>query len=494
MRTLWPDIVLKQTLAPIADKPEPAEEVLRRAVHAWMCMLGPATSADLGQRLRVAPAEIWKQMLRLEVAGTLMRGTFEGRGPVTDDVDLEWCERRLLQRIHKRTLGALRKQVEPVTAAAYMQWLLGWQHVAPQTQLAGEQGLLEALRGLEGFEAPAIEWERSILPARVADYDPRWLDALSLTGVLGWGRLSPHPAFYAADSGGPRRVVPTSMAPITFFLREEALWMDLCLSQRQIPETNLACCLSDLAVRLRGLLQDKGAMFAGDFTRTLAAPAAEVTRALWELVAAGLVTADGFDSLRMLVDPRRKQTHTSPAGARRGAPRNTAGRWSLLASPEPVHTPSAGERAEQHEAQIASACKTLLRRYGVLFRDVLLRESTIPRWRELLPMLRRMEARGEVRGGRFLFGFGGEQFAPPEALDSLRAAGREQKVTASVTVSAADPLNLFGIVIPGERVTAITGRTVTYDESSFLGVKPAQPTASQSIIFPTHQQELRPEL
>jgi ATP-dependent Lhr-like helicase len=314
---------------------------------------------------------------------------------------------------------------------------------------------------------------KRILPARVADYDPRWLDALSLTGVLGWGRLSPHPAFYAADSGGPRRVVPTSMAPVTFFLREEALWMDLCLAQRQIPEAKLACCLSELALKLRTLFETKGALFAADLVRALAAPPPELTRALWELVAAGLVTADCFDSLRMLIDPRRKQAFTAHPAARRGAPKSTAGRWSLLAPPEADLAPTAGERAEQHKAQIASACRMLLGRYGIVFRDVLARESTIPLWRELLPMLRRMEARGEVRGGRFLSGFGGEQFALPEALDSLRAAGRAGRTVTPVTVCAADPLNLVGIVIPGERVSAISGNSVTYDEESFAGISPA---------------------
>ena len=470
LQSLWPQVKLSQSLPPVAEKPEAADEVLRRAIHAWMCVLGPRSCVSLGEYLGVAASEVWKQMLRLEVAGTLMRGFFEAGAP-SGDLEIEWCERRLLQRIHKRTLGALRKQVEPVTAAVYMQWLLGWQHVAPQTQLAGEHGLLQALRGLEGFEAPAIEWERSILPARVADYDPRWLDALSLSGVLGWGRLSPHPAFYAADSGGPRRVVPTSMAPVTFFLREEALWMDLSLQERQIPETNLACCLSDLALRLRALLGGRGAMFAGDMTRMIAAPEPDITRALWELVAAGLVTADGFDSLRMLIDPRRKQVYVGPSNAKRAAPRNTAGRWSLLSVPEPHAAISAGEKAEQHEAQLASACQMLLRRYGVVFRDVLARESTIPRWRDLLPMLRRMEARGQIRGGRFLSGFGGEQFALPEALDSLRASSRALMTLPAITLSAADPLNLVGIVIPGERMAAVCGRTITYDEKSFTVVK-----------------------
>ena len=214
-------------------------------------------------------------------------------------------------------------------------------------------------------------------------------------------------------------------------------------------------------------------MFAADLVRALAAPPPELTRALWELVAAGLVTADCFDSLRMLIDPRRKQAFTAHPAARRGAPKSTAGRWSLLAPPEADLAPTAGERAEQHEAQVASACRMLLGRYGIVFRDVLARESTIPLWRELLPMLRRMEARGEVRGGRFLSGFGGEQFALPEALDSLRAAGR-----AGRTVTTRDRLRGRSAQPgrhrhPGERVSAISGNSVTYDEESFAGISPA---------------------
>jgi ATP-dependent Lhr-like helicase len=396
-------------------------------------------------------------MLSLEMSGTILRGVFEGQATDTvTDEDVEWCERRLLQRIHKRTLGALRKQVEPVTPAVYMRWLLQWQHLAPQTQLAGEQGLLEAIRGLEGFEAPAIEWERSLLPRRVAGYDPRWLDSLCMTGMVGWGRISPHPAFDSVETGGSksaaRRVVPTSMAPVTFFIREEALWMDLCLRERQIPEGTLQACLSELAEKLRACLNGRGAMFSGDLVRCLGASPADLQRALWELVAAGLVTADGFDSLRALIDPRRKATKQ----------RNGAGRWSLLCG-------GANDDAGRREAEIESACRVLLRRYGVVFRDLLAREGTMPRWRELLGIFRRMEARGEVRGGRFLSGFGGEQFALPEAVESLREMRRRPEDGVEIEAAAADAMNLVGIVVPGERVTAVPGRFVRYRNGAAAG-------------------------
>ncbi len=472
LRLLWPDLSLAQHLppvsAPAASQPLTTEDVVRKTVQGWLSILGPVTARSLGSVLGLAASEVWKALLRMEMSGTILRGVFESRpapGAQISDEDVEWCERRLLQRIHKRTLGALRKQIEPVTPAVFLQWLLRWQHVAPQTQLTGEQGLLKALRGLEGFESPAIEWERCLLPQRVAGYDPRWLDALCLTGAVGWGRISPHPAFSSIESGGPKRVVPTSMAPVTFFVRDEALWMDLCLEQRQIPEASLQACLSELALRVRSRLADSGAMFLGDLVRMFGASQEDVSRALWELVAAGLVTADGFDSLRVLIDPRRKAAYATPPNARAAQKRNPSGRWSLLHHhPKTADTPTL--QAELHEARVESACWMLLRRYGVVFRDVLEHEQTIPRWRELLGQFRRLEARGEIRGGRFLSGFGGEQFALPEAVESLRSLSRElgsnPDLAATVTVAAADPLNLVGVVIPGERVSAVPGKTVTF--------------------------------
>ena len=464
IRLFWPDAVLTRNLAGIAPVQKSAEDVLRRMIQGWMELLGPVTSRQLGVRLGVAPADIWMQMLRLEMSGAILRGTFEAPStsePVADE-DVEWCERRLLQRIHKRTLHALRKQVEPVTPVGYMNFALNWQHLGPQRQLSGEQGLLEVIRGLEGFEAPAVEWERSVFPQRVANYDPRWLDVLTLTGVVGWGRISPHPAFSSIENGGPKRIIPTGMAPITFFLREEALWMDLCLSQRQIPEATLTACLSELANRLRLYLGERGAMFPAELARMAGASGEDTGRALWELVAAGLVTADGFDSLRILVDSRRKQA-VSPACVRPAAhSRNSAGRWSMLSIAAPPQE-NAGEAAARREAEIESGCMVLLRRYGVVFRDLMARETSMPRWRDLLAMFRRLEARGTVRGGRFVSGFGGEQFALPEALESLREMRRLNAVDLTpVTCAAADPMNLIGIVIPGERPPSVPGKTVTY--------------------------------
>ena len=490
-RLLWPTMRVTLDVAPIAgSKNLSLEEAYRRLALGWLGILGPLTARSLGERLGLPPEEIWKTLLLLESGGMILRGIFEGQATAAvAEEDVEWCERRLLQRIHKRTLGTLRKQIEPVTPAVYMQWLPQWQHVAPQSQLAGEQGLLDAIRGLEGFEAPAIEWERSLLPQRVAGYDPRWLDALCMMGAIGWGRISPHPVFDSMETGGSKsaakRIVPTSMAPVTFFIREEALWMDLCLQQRQIPEATLNACLSVLASKVRDCLHERGAMFLGDLARCIAVQSADLQRALWELVAAGIVTADGFDCLRILIDPRRKAAFAAPGGTRSAKQKSGSGRWSLLCGDSLADTPA------DREAQIESACSVLLRRYGIVFRDLLAREETMPRWRDLLGIFRRMEARGEVRGGWFLSGFGGEQFALPEAVESLREMRRRDSSRAEVVVAAADPLNLVGIVVPGERIPAIPGRTVTFINGAAVGAFALSPPANEE---PAPDEHLHGEL
>jgi ATP-dependent Lhr-like helicase len=400
----------------------------------------------LGATLGLPASEIEKALLRLEAAGTILRGHF--RNTATDR-EIEWCERRLLARIHRLTLGTLRKQIEPVTAAEFMRWLLRWQHVAPGTQLRGERGVLEALRQLQGFEVPANAWEPQVLARRAADYDPKVLDQLCLTGAVGWGRLSPHPATLEDSSDARRRVVPTSVAPITFFVREEADWM---LPQRPSNDSGDLRGLGHGARAVFDFLRQRGASFFADIVRGTEKLKAEVETALWELVAGGLVTADGFDNLRALIDPKRRSGH---GGGRTTRPRHSTGRWSLLYSG--LYT---GDGADRTRA-VQATCHMLLARYGVVFRDLLAREAVVPAWRELLIAFRRLEDRGEVRGGRFVSGFLGEQFALPMAVESLRALRRTEPNGERVTLSAADPLNLVGILVPGERVPAISGRTVT---------------------------------
>jgi ATP-dependent Lhr-like helicase len=442
------------------------DEVLKKCVQGWVQIFGPIAANAFASRLLLDPAAVFQTFIGMEVQGLLMRGSFE-KPATLDDYEIEWCERRILQRIHRLTLGTLRKKVEPVSPAAYMQWVLGWQHLAPQTQLAGEEGLLEALSKLEGFEAPAIEWERTLLPARVANFDPAWLDRLCLSGTVGWGRVSPHPAWSVGDGSAPRRVIPTNAAPITFYLRDSANWLAHALEDKCVDEANLLQALTGEAQQVRGLLRQRGACFAEDVQRILNLTRQQTQQALWELAAAGLAAADGFDQLRVMIDPDRKPTTVST----HRKIRSSAGRWSLFNSDigEPKDSL---EKARSADAAVESAARMLLVRYGVVFRDLVVRESNAPKWSILLRMLRRLEDRGEVRGGRFVSGFGGEQFALPEIVESLREA-RHREMQGAVTIAGADPMNLVGIIVPGERVAAVPGRSVMYPDLGDAHNKPA---------------------
>ncbi len=467
------------------DQPlSPSDGAANALVQGWLQVLGPVTAEGLGQLVQLDPAALHQALLVMEMQGLAMRGVYERPRP-TDDAPLavEWCERRILQRIHRLTLTGLRRSVEPVAPVVFNRWLQDWQHVAPDTQLGGEEGVLAALEQLEGFEAPAVEWERTLLPARVAGYDPRWLDNLCLAGIVGWGRVSPHPA-WAADGGAPRRVIPTGAAPITFFLRESADWLPEALAGKSVAEEVLAQSLSADAQRLRGLLRERGAAFTADLQRMAGLGKQQVTTALWELATAGLASADGFDQLRALMDPRRKSVHLEQTPAvslrKRAAARTTAGRWSLLedgagegaalpVEPKQATSSAAISAARRAEAALESHARLLLCRYGVVFRELLAREANAPKWRDLVGMLRRLEARGEIRGGRFVSGPFGEQFAVPEAVEGLREARRKQATRAAetpLTTAAADPLNLLGILVPGDRVPATPGREVVWQNGA----------------------------
>lgn len=439
-------------------------EALRLLTQGYLQVLGPTTAREIAALAGIAPRAIFQQLVAIEMQGLALRGVFEGVRAASDDVEIEWCERRILQRVHRLTLGALRKQVEAVSPAVYLRWLLRWQHLAAGTQLAGEEGVLEALLQMEGFEAPAVEWERTLLPQRVKEYDGKWLDALCLSGAVGWGRISPHPAWAAGDGAAPRRVIPTNMAPITFYVRESAEWLDTALAGKAVDEAKLRAALSPEALSVRAMLQERGACFASDLQRMCVLSKQQTQTALWELATAGLASADGFDQLRCMMDPKRKQLATEPVvnGARRGT-RSTAGRWSLFLEGE-ARVMAVPERARAQEASLEASARMLLARYGVVFRDVLQREANAPKWRDLLRMLRRLEARGDVRGGRFVTGFSGEQYALPEAVESLRLMRnqtRDAKQAEEVVVLAAsDPVNLVGFVVPGERTSAVAGKRV----------------------------------
>jgi ATP-dependent Lhr-like helicase len=455
---IFPEARFEVAPPELAPRNVSRDDALLAMVNGWMMHSGPTTSPALAYMLGISGAEVVQALLRLEASGSILRGNFTGSASGNDPHNCEWCERRLLARIHHLTVATLRKQVEPVTAAQYMRWLFRWQHVAPQSQAAGERGLLEVIRQLQGFEIAANAWEKHILATRVYGYNPAALDNLCLTGAVGWGRLSPHPATLEDAGESRRRVVPTSVAPITLFVREDADWM-----QPRSPESDerQEQFLSESGRAVLQFLRRRGALFFADMVRGTGKQKAEVETALWELVAAGLVTADGFANLRSLINPHRRAASTG--GMKVTKPRNTAGRWSLLYTEETV---------ERHKA-VEATCWMLLRRYGVVFREVLARESNLPKWRELLIAFRRLEDRGEVRGGRFVNGFLGEQFALPEAVESLRAVRNQPPNGETITISAADPLNLIGFIVPGERVPAISGRFVTFRDGVPADAEPS---------------------
>jgi ATP-dependent Lhr-like helicase len=382
-------------------------------LRGWLESTGPATADALSVTLGFSREEIDTALARLEGEGQVLRGRFRNH-----EGDVEWCNRRILARIHRLTIGRLRSAIEPVAAAQFHAFLARWQHVAPGTQLHGADGVLEIVRQLQGYEVPASAWETQVLPARVAAYKPGLLDDLCLSGEVMWGRVS--------DLVDPETVRASRVARLALFLRDDAGWIRTPLRARATGA-------------IVDVLETERALFFADIVRLTGMTPSEVEDALWWLAAAGTVTADGFENLRALMDPRRRR-RDGRGGLNR---RRTAGRWALL----PPAT-AAAERVERWAEQ-------LLRRWGVLLRDLLAREPAAPPWRDLLIALRRMEARGQIRGGRFVSGFTGEQFAMPEAVDLLRSTRRTEAGFDVDSVSNADPLNLTGIILPGPRVSPL---------------------------------------
>ena len=391
-------------------------------LRGWADSIGPFTAAGLAERLSLQVSDVESALAQLEAEGQVLRGNFTGAGQ-------EFCDRRILARIHRQTLGRLRREIEPVSSADFMRFLCRWQHLSPGARLHGVDGLFQVLRQLQGYEISAAAWESTVLPRRVHKYDPEWLDRLCLAGEVMWGRLSPHPAL---ESQGTRKVRPTRVAPLGIFLREDA-------ARLLPPQAAGEQTWSHAAKDVLAALEQRGASFFHDLVRATGRLASEVEDGLWELVAGGRVTADGFENLRALIDPKRRR---GEGRGRMARPRHAAGRWALL------ETGASGTDA-------AFFARVLLDRWGVVFRDVLARETLAPPWRSLLVVLRQWEARGEVRGGRFVAGFSGEQFALPEAVELLRDLRRNGGQGEEIEIALADPLNLTGVILPGPRTSAL---------------------------------------
>jgi ATP-dependent Lhr-like helicase len=414
---------------------------------------GPTTAAALAGRIGLEVGAVNRALAVLEGSGMVLRGRF-----TADADDLEWCDRRLLSRIHRLTLGKLRREIEAVSAADFMRFLLRWQHVQPGTQLHGREGLSLIIGQLQGLELPAPAWEEHVLPARVRPYDPADLEYLCLSGAVTWGRLTAAPpeGGDAEPRARGRRQRPARTTPLAFVMRDDLpVFLSVIDADRTIAE--LPPAARDVAMHLR----DRGASFLGDIARAVRRMPAEVEEALWQLVSRGLVSGDGVAGLRRLLQPSRhgdrrraralaashrlarvSRPWSAPGLIGHGRPL-PVGRWALWQSP--------GDPAGRDERAEAWA-RQLLRRYGVVLRELLERERGAPPWRTLLSIYRRWEAQGEIRGGRFVAGTVGEQFALPEAVETLRAVRRAPEDVHPVVISSADPLNLVGILLPGHRV------------------------------------------
>ncbi len=415
------------------------DEAIVELLRGRMTIAGPITAAALAGLLAIAEREVDAALLALEADGVVLRGRFSSEAP------LEWCDRALLARIHRYTLNRLRAEIEPVSPAGFMRFLFAWQHVAPAARLTGIDGLREALAMLDGFELAAGAWERAILPARVTPYEPQMLDMLCLAGEVGWARVS--------TPTDPARLVPAT--PVALFLREHGdVWQRLRTSADRDPLAAEAV-LSDRARAVLETLRSRGASFFNDLTSACALDADDLRQAIGALVASGLAASDGFSGVRALV-----QAALGRPPARHGRA-NFAGRWSAL---------RAEHSAASRESDVEMLAWTLLRRYGVVFHRLLAREAAAAPWRELTRVYRRLEARGEIRGGRFVSGMSGEQYALPEAVARLREIRRTGTDGQLITISAADPLNLSGIVTAGDRIRAARRNRIVYRDGVPLAV------------------------
>jgi ATP-dependent Lhr-like helicase len=453
VEALFPDAGIVPDLpCPVETGPADPDTAAADMLRGHLDCRGPSTAADLAQATGLPETLTVAALARLEEEGFAIRGRFTLTAAGPDGAGtVEYCARRLLARIHSYTRRRQRAEIEPVTARDFMRFLLRWQHVEPGTRREGRFGVLSVVEQLQGFELAAGAWENAVLAARVDGYRREWLDELCLSGQVAWGRLSvrdsePDPV--------PRRsgLTPSRATPITLTLRDDLPWLLRAARGELTPAEPAPGRTRDILDALR----QHGALFRPDLATVTGRLPAEVEEALWEGVARGLVTADGFRAVRSLLRRGGRASVPARRGLRRGIGAGGAGstgRWCLL--PAPASAPDRDELAEAVAEQLAA-------RWGVILRDVAVRENLAVPWRDVQWALRRMEARGTIRGGRFVAGFSGEQFAHPDAVDALRAVRKQHHTGQPVQISAADPLNLTAVVLPGPRVPAIPSNTVTY--------------------------------
>jgi ATP-dependent Lhr-like helicase len=452
-------------------------DALRELVRGRLEISGPVTVSTLAGILQLPPSQIEGALLALEAEGFVLRGKFHPGAP-----ELEWCDRRLLARIHRLTLNRLRAEIQPVSIAEYLRFLQVWQRADPEHNAEGPAGVQAVLELLDGFELPAAAWEPEVLALRVKDYSPQWLDQLCFTGHIGWGRLT------APQVQKSRPFAPLRSSPMALFSRENLPhWLDLSASagaREFTPDTR----------QVLETMSQRGALFFNELAKLKGLLPSRIEQALAELAAQGWVTSDSFEGLRALLlppekripfsDPTRKRRHKSVSSV------EFAGRWSLLRNPSDALATGNGHDPGHRDAAIEAFARALLRRYGVIFRRLLERESLPVSWYELGRVYRRLEARGEIRGGYFIGGISGEQFALPEAIGLLRSVRKQAPEGQLLTISGADPLNLGGILTPGPRVAAIAPHRILLRD----GVPIAALEAGQLIQFSPPSAELDPAI
>ncbi|MGR8950045.1 MAG: Lhr family helicase, partial [Gammaproteobacteria bacterium] len=423
---------------------------LKQAVRSRLDCGGPVSTDMLASLLGFDYQHVEQAFIRLEQEGICLRGQFDSKIPSN-----QWCDRRILARIHRYTLKRLRAETKPVPAAAFMRFLCDWHYVSRETKLSGPDSLAVVVEQLAGFESAAGAWENEILPKRIRDYQASFADLLHSSGQSVWLRLNAKSS--TTKGSGPLKSTPISLIPRS----DLGDWLAiLSLSE---PETQI----SGAAEQVLEVLKKYGASFYSDLLSKSGLLPSQCETALGELVAAGVVTSDSFLGLRILLKPASKRNRTRGRRRTSMSTIEQAGRWDLVPRRSGLDT----SILEADANEINAIVDTLLRRYGVVFKKLLERETALPPWRYLLWSLRRMEARGEVRGGRFVQGFSGEQFALPEAIDPLRRAARREANSEVIAINACDPLNLVGIILPGLRIPSLVANQVAYIDGELAGVR-----------------------